>query len=150
MMYSEDENVLINFTETSSDGSQDETKAFQYNDEFPEPPLFPDANFQVGFKRCELNDLLSIKDYIVLKIVHGCYCYDETSPRDDLILLVQNRGMGIRIKDCIWEMILRNYIPECEHRVLTMFRQESDILYRAVFHSENEGLGTASPAPDPS
>jgi hypothetical protein len=112
-----------------------------FSEEFPAPPLFPDASFGVGFKRFELNQLLSKKEFIVIKVVHGCCCYldlNETSPRDPVVLLVQNRGLGIRVKDAIHELILRDYTPECDHNTLTMFKPEGDIMFTAVFHRADD------------
>lgn len=131
------------FTEPPSEG--EDLLLFSTDDEDEEesrrpsePVLFPNANFKVGMKQYEMNDLVSKKDFVVLKIIHNCYCYDEENYRHKVVYVVENRGIGIRVKDLIWEMVLSDYTPECKHNVLTMFAKDSDCIFRAIFHEEEE------------
>lgn len=114
--------------------SDDEESRNQEADSTP----FPDAPFKVGMKHYEMNDLVSKKDFVVLKIIHSCYCYNEENYRHKVVLLVENTGIGIRVKDLIWEMVLHDYIPECKHNVLTGFRKDSDSIFEAIFQKDDD------------
>ena len=106
-----------------------------YSSEEEEMPLFPDARFKVSIKDYELKDMLTKKAFIVIKIPHDCLCLKGTC--DQVIYLVEDRGLGIRVKDLIWEMILKDYQPQCAHCVLSGFRQYSELIYIPQFVTED-------------
>lgn len=118
-----------------SDNSDYYSSDSESSDSEEEMPLFPYANFKVAIEPYKLNDLITKKAFIVIKIPHDCICLEGTC--DQVVYLVENRGLGIRIKDLLWEMVLNDYRPQCAHCVLTGFREYSELIYTPIFVTED-------------
>ena len=96
--------------------------------------MFPGANFIISMNIEELDQVLSKKDSIVIKIPYLCYCYKE-KPRTTDFIVVRRRGKGITIRNMIEAMVKEDYNPRCAHKFLDLFEKVNDVTFEANFGS---------------
>jgi hypothetical protein len=96
--------------------------------------MYPDANFDICFTLNELDEVVSEKKVVIIKMTHNCYCYDDC-PRQNEFIVVKNDGDGITTKMLVEALIRNDYDPECNHRFLELFEKVNDVTFTPFFGS---------------
>lgn len=91
-------------------------------------------NFTNDIEETEMNEVISNKRHVVVKIKHNCYCYDN-NPRRTMFFVVSSEGNGIRVRDLVNKLTEERYEAKCNHQFLEGFDRVNDITFEAFFGS---------------
>ena len=90
--------------------------------------MFPDSNFSVAIDIDELDDLITDKQFIIVKNTYNCYCYDNCKKNATYYYI---RGTSMTNRYVIEQLIKQGLDLECNHVFLEGFDKcpDSDCQY---------------------
>jgi len=85
--------------------------------------MFPNAQFEVAIDIGEIDNLITDKQFIIVKNTYNCYCYDNCKKITDYFNI---KGENITNRYVIEQLIEQGLHLDCNHHFLEGFYKTKD------------------------
>lgn len=90
--------------------------------------MFPGAKFDIAIDINELDEVVTDKNLIIIKIYHSCYCYSHCKKNNEFFVIQSTGTNAITNRFILNELIKQDLDLDCNHRFIEGFIRNPNTL----------------------